>query len=293
MSLANSPIKLNDGTTIPWLGFGTGTALYAKDAEKMVTAAIQSGLTHLDGAQIYGNEDSLGAGIIASGRPRSELFVTTKLKKLPEGVSVRDSVVESLQKLKTNYIDLLLIHVPTNFPGRLKETWKELEALKAEGLTRSIGVSNFGISTLKEIMEGSTIVPAVNQVEFHAHVYEEFRPLLEFAKEHNIVIESFGGLSPLFRVKNSPVVPVVEKIAKSKAKVAGKPVTTSQILLLWLKQKGIVAITTSTKVERVEEYLAVDGVPELTAEEIAEIDAAGAKEHHRHFTSFYNYNPAE
>jgi diketogulonate reductase-like aldo/keto reductase len=263
MTTANTPITLNDGTTVPFVGFGTGTALYAKDAEKMVAAAIKAGITHLDGAQVYSNEDSLGAGILASGKPRSELFITTKLAKLPEGTSVRDSVIESLRKLKTDYLDLLLIHTPKNFPGKLKETWKELEALKAEGLTKSIGVSNFSISNLKDVIEGNKILPSVNQVrtarisncsglikqctqkvEFHPHDYEEFKPLVEFMSTHNIVVQSYAGFSPLFRVKNSPVVPVVKSIAENKSKaLSGRPVTPNQVMLLWLRAKGVVAIT--------------------------------------------------
>ncbi|THH03573.1 hypothetical protein EW146_g10397, partial [Bondarzewia mesenterica] len=143
--MANTPIKLNDGNTIPWLGFGTGTALYRKDATDMVAAAIKAGFTHLDGAQVYDNEDSLGAGIIASEKPRSELFVTTKLYKLDAGTTVRESLQGSLKTLKLDYVDLFLIHIPSMFkePGQLKSIWKQFEEVKKEGLAKSIGVSNF------------------------------------------------------------------------------------------------------------------------------------------------------
>ena len=123
------------------------------------------------------------------------------------------------------------------------------------------------------------------EVEFHAHDYEEFKPLLEFQAKHNIITESYGGFSPLFRVPNSPVVPVVTEIAAAKSKAVGRTVTNNQVLGLWLRAKGVVAITTSTKPERVSEYIAIEGVPALTSEEVAAIDAAGAKEHHRHFVS--------
>ncbi|VDC06660.1 unnamed protein product [Peniophora sp. CBMAI 1063] len=288
MASANTPVSLNDGNTIPWLGFGTGTALYSKDAEALVASAIKLGITHLDGAQVYNNEDSLGAGLISSGVPRSKLFVTTKLGKVPAGQSVRDTLVESLKKLKLDYVDLFLIHSPGNHPGEgaLGKVWAELEGLKKEGLAKSIGVSNFNISNLKAVLEGNTIAPAINQVEFHAHDYEEFKPLLEFQAKHNIITESYGGFSPLFRVSNSPVVPVVTEIAAAKSKAVGRTVTNNQVLGLWLRAKGVVAITTSTKPERVSEYLAIEGVPALTDEEVAAIDAAGAKEHHRHFAKY-------
>ena len=166
MASANTPVSLNDGNTIPWLGFGTGTALYSKDAEALVASAIKLGITHLDGAQVYNNEDSLGAGLISSGVPRSKLFVTTKLGKVPAGQSVRDTLVESLKKLKLDFVDLYLIHSPGNHPGEgvLKKVWAELEGLKKEGLAKTIGVSNFNISNLKEVLDGNAIPPAINQV---------------------------------------------------------------------------------------------------------------------------------
>ena len=157
-------ITLNDGNQIPWLGFGTGTALYQKDAQAQVATALACGVVHLDGAQIYGNEDSLGAAIAASGKPRADLFVTTKLAKVPEGQTVRDTLVESLKKLQLDYVDLFLIHMPIHHTGRLPQVWKEIEALQKEGLTKSIGVSNFRVSDFEEILPGATVIPAVNQV---------------------------------------------------------------------------------------------------------------------------------
>ena len=162
--MAPLTIPLNDGKQIPWLGFGTGTALYGKDAESAIKVAIANGIIHLDGAQLYGNEDSLGNGIAASGKSRAELFVTTKLGKLPEGKTVRDTLVESLKKLKLDYVDLFLIHMPIHHEGKLKAVWKEFEELKKEGLAKSIGVSNFRVKDFEELLDGATVVPAVNQV---------------------------------------------------------------------------------------------------------------------------------
>ena len=166
ITMANTRVKLNDNTTIPLLAFGTGTALYGKDAEVMVTAAINAGFTHVDCAQVYRNEESLGAGIAAAGKPREQLFVTTKLHRPAEGKSVRDTLIESLAKLRLEYVDLFLIHTPLNFPepGRLKVVWKEMEALKKEGLARSVGVSNFRVAQLREILDGAEFPPSINQV---------------------------------------------------------------------------------------------------------------------------------
>jgi diketogulonate reductase-like aldo/keto reductase len=166
----NPTFFLNDGTRIPWLAFGTGTALYGKDAANLVSLAIASGVTHLDGAQSYRNEESLGAGIKASGKPRSELYIVTKLRKLEEGQTVRQSLEESLKKLGVDYVDLFLIHNPLAHvhegKSKLKQVWREMEEVKEAGLTTSIGVSNFTVAHLTEICEGATVLPAVNQVNF-------------------------------------------------------------------------------------------------------------------------------
>lgn len=163
-TMAPLTIPLNDGKQIPWLGFGTGTALYKQDAESAVRVAIANGIVHLDGAQMYQNEESLGNAIASSGKPRSELYVTTKLAELPAGKTVRDTLLESLKKLKLDYVDLFLIHVPTQHEGKLKSVWKEFEGLQKEGLAKSIGVSNFRVKDLEEIIDGAAVIPAVNQV---------------------------------------------------------------------------------------------------------------------------------
>ncbi|RDX56784.1 Aldo/keto reductase [Lentinus brumalis] len=281
--MAPLTIPLNDGKQIPWLGFGTGTALYSKDAEAAIRVAIANGIVHLDGAQMYQNEDSLGNGIASSGKPRSELFVTTKLGKLPEGKTVRDTLVESLKKLKLDYVDLFLIHMPIHHEGKLKAVWKEFEELQKEGLAKSIGVSNFRIKDFEELLDGANVVPAVNQIEYHPYVYKATAPLLEFQKKHNIVATSYGGLTPIVRQKGGPVDPVLASITQRLTKDAGKNVTEGQVLGLWLRSQGIPEITTSSKEERVKEYVATQTLPDLTPEEVNAITEAGSKVHHRAF----------
>ena len=159
-----STLALNDGTEVSWIAFGTGTALRGRDATKIVSVAIQNGFTHLDGAQMYLNEASLGAGIVASRKPRSELYITTKLASLAPGETPKSALVKSLERLDVDYVDLYLVHQPRQHVGRLKEVWKGMEEAKAAGLTKSIGVSNFTADHLKEILEVATVLPAVNQV---------------------------------------------------------------------------------------------------------------------------------
>ncbi|KAG5647291.1 hypothetical protein DXG03_000828 [Asterophora parasitica] len=160
-------ITLNNGIRVPWLAYGTGTALYGRNAAESVRVAINNGITHLDGAQAYNNEDTLGAGIKASGKSRSDLYIVTKLKaQVAPGVTVKQLLEESLSKLGLDYVDLFLIHDPSQASkeGRLKELWKELEGVHKDGLAKSIGVSNFRVEDLKIVLDGATIVPAVNQV---------------------------------------------------------------------------------------------------------------------------------
>ncbi|KAI0038079.1 Aldo/keto reductase [Auriscalpium vulgare] len=286
-AVVSAPVKLNDGTSIPWLGFGTGSALFGRNAELMVEAALRAGITHLDGAQAYSNEESLGAGIVASGRPRSELHVTTKLNRLDAGSTVRDSLLASLNKLKLDRVDLFLIHTPTAFegPGRLKEIWKQFEEVKAEGLTRSIGVSNFRIPQLTQILDGATVPPAINQIEYHPYVFKDLIALRELHAQHGIVTESYGGLSPLFRAKGGPVDPVLARIAQRLSETAGQPYNEGHVLMLWQRAKGIVVVTTTTKESRLTSYLAVTNAPLLTSEEVAAIDEAGSQWHRRLYTA--------
>jgi diketogulonate reductase-like aldo/keto reductase len=166
--MAISTLALNDGNQVPWIAFGTGTALYQQDAQNTVQTAIATGFTHIDGAQLYGNEDSMGAAIRASGKPRSELFVTTKLGRLQPGQTAKTALQVSLDKLGLEYVDLYLVHAPSLHADRLKAVWKEMEECKRGGLAKSIGVSNFGVEHLQEVLDGVEFLPAVNQVSRNA-----------------------------------------------------------------------------------------------------------------------------
>ncbi|KAI8998645.1 Aldo/keto reductase [Trametes punicea] len=287
-AMAPLTIPLNDGKRIPWLGFGTGTALYGKDASSAVRIAIANGIVHLDGAQMYGNEESLGEGIASAGKSRSELFVTTKLDKLPAGKTVRDTLLESLKKLKLDYVDLFLIHMPIHHQGRLKSVWKQFEELQKEGLAKSIGVSNFRIKDLEEILEVATVIPAVNQIEYHPYVYKAAKPLLELHKKHNIVTTSYGGLTPVVRHKGGPIDPVLSSIRERLEKDTGKKVSEGQVLGLWLRSQGIPEITTSSKEDRIKEYVATQSLPDLKPEEVKAINEAGSKVHHRAFCTWFD-----
>lgn len=163
-SLVDLRSSLNDGNQVPWMAFGTGTSLRQKNAQNPVENAIANGFTHIDGAQMYENEESLGVAIRASGTPRSALFVTTKLDRLQPDQTAKTALQVSLKKLGLEYVDLYLVHVPGHHAGRLKEVWKMMEECKRERLAKSIGVSNFEVAHLQEILEGAEFPPSVNQV---------------------------------------------------------------------------------------------------------------------------------
>ena len=158
-------LTLNDGNEVPWIAFGTGTALYRKDVQHPVMLTLQSGFTHLDTAQEYRNEETVGSAIAASGKPWSELFVMTKLGELQGEATPKGTLEVSLSKLGLTHVDLYLVHHLHVHIGRLKEVWKGMEVAKNAGLTKSIGISNFTVDHLREILEVATIPPAVNQVK--------------------------------------------------------------------------------------------------------------------------------
>ncbi|KAJ7581080.1 NADP-dependent oxidoreductase domain-containing protein [Mycena floridula] len=284
--MSTRTLKLNDNTQVPWLAFGTGTALFGKDASNAIRVAIQTGITHLDGAQVYNNEETLGEGIRLAGKPRSELFITTKLnfKANLEEQTVKALLEESLKKLGVDYVDLFLIHSPhppNETPGLLKRVWKQMEALKESGLSKSVGVSNFRVQDLEEILDGATIIPSVNQIELHPYTLKAAQPILDLCKERGITIASYGGLTSVVRAPGGPVDSVVSSIAERLGKTAGRPVSASDVLTKWLLAKDALVVTTTSKEERIRTTLDSINLPDLTAEEIESIDSAGKTQHKR------------
>jgi len=285
LASAIKSITLLDGTKIPQLAIGTGTALFGKDAAQPVLDSLASNILHIDTAQAYRNEEHVGNGLASflstSGIPREHLYITTKLNTLAAGETPVQSIKTSLAKLKLEYVDLFLIHFPTAFqdPGRLEEVWKGFEEIKDKGLAKSIGVSNFRPKDLERVLKIAKHKPVVNQIEFHPYVYKQLQPLLDLQKKEGIVTESFGGFTPLFRHKDGPVTGVLASIAKR----IGSGATEGQILLKWLEAKEVVAVTTTSKKERLKEYIAAYELPALTTADVEAIDAAGAKVHSRHF----------
>ncbi|KAF4614392.1 hypothetical protein G7Y89_g15345 [Cudoniella acicularis] len=262
-------LKLNDGNSIPVIGFGTGTALskrrqetpgFNKDLVEILKSAIKQGIRHIDGAQGYGNEEEIGVAIKESGVPRKELFITTKvrdIKDLPGAIDV------SLEKLQLEFVDLYLIHQPREELADLKKAWLELEAIKKAGKAKSIGVSNHLHRHLEAILEVATIVPAVNQIEFHPYL-QRAHNLVPWSKEHGIVTTSYNGLTPLRKGAGGPLDGPLKEIAKKHG------VSENAVLIQWQIRQDVVPITTSSKPERIAEYLQGVGL-KLSKEEVEEI----------------------
>lgn len=235
-----SRVKLNNGVEIPWVGLGVFQSEPGKTTQQAVEWALELGYRHIDTAALYGNEESVGLGLKASGIPRDEVFVTTKVWNTDQGYDKALAAFDaSMKKLQLDIVDLYLIHWPMN--GTRLETWKALEKLYQDGRVRAIGVSNFLVHHLEELADNSGIVPAVNQVEFHPFLLQ--KDLLDYDHEHGIRHEAW---SPLTRAKLWDD-PAIDEIASKHGR------SRAQVLLRWDLQHGVVTIPKSVHRERIEE----------------------------------------
>jgi diketogulonate reductase-like aldo/keto reductase len=232
-------LTLNDGHRIPQLGLGVWQIRAGKTCETAVLAALEAGYRHIDTASAYGNEESVGAAITMSGIPREEIFVTTKLWNSDHRNPER-ALDTSLRKLKFDYVDLYLIHYPVR---ERRQSWRALERLRTQGKARSIGVSNFTIAHLSELLAESETVPAVNQVEFHPYLNQ--KELLAFCRDKEIVIEAYSPLTHGERLKDPKLVAVARKYSTAGSK------STAQILIRWGLQHELVVIPKSSDRRRI------------------------------------------
>ncbi|MFH2105754.1 MAG: aldo/keto reductase [Candidatus Micrarchaeota archaeon] len=251
----STKIKLNNGIQMPMLGFGTWQLKQGKETEQAVLWALEAGYVSIDTASYYANEENVGKAIRKSDIPREEIFVTTKIWN-DEHADPEQAFNDSLERLGLDYIDLYLIHWPVK--ERL-ETWKVFEKLYKQGKCKSIGVSNFTIKHLNELLAESKTVPALNQVEFNSFLYQ--KELLEFCKSKNIVLEAYCPLSRAKRLDD----PKIVSIAKNHSK------TSAQVLLRWALQHDVVVIPKSKHKERIIENADIFGF-NLSAEEMIVLD---------------------
>ncbi|MCX5213900.1 aldo/keto reductase [Kitasatospora sp. NBC_00240] len=264
-------VSLNNGAHIPQLGFGVWQVPDA-EATAAVRTAIEAGYRSVDTAAVYENEAGTGRAVaeaIAGGVRREDLYITTKLWNSGTadwtGEQGRDAVLKafdsSLDKLGLDYLDLYLIHWPRPMHGSYLNVWKAFEQLLADGRVKSVGVSNFGPEQLTRLLEESSVVPVLNQVELHPHFPQ--RQLRAFHAQHGIATEAW---SPLGQGKSLLTEPALVKIAEKHGR------TTAQVVLRWHLQSGVIAIPKSVTPSRIKENLDVTGF-ELDAEDFAAIEA--------------------
>jgi diketogulonate reductase-like aldo/keto reductase len=240
----DTKVKLNNGVKMPIFGLGTYLTRKGKETQDAVLHALEAGYRHIDTAKMYGNEKDVGEAVRRSGVPREDVFITTKLWNSDHGYDRTIAACEkSLKTLGLSYVDLYLIHWPVE--DLRNESWKALERLLKEEKCRAIGVSNYMIWHLEELLENSSTVPAVNQVEFHPYLYQ--KDLLEFCQSHNIQLESYSPLTKGEKLNDPRLSAIASKYSKSPA----------QVLIRWVLQRGIVVIPKSARKERIYEKLSI------------------------------------
>jgi diketogulonate reductase-like aldo/keto reductase len=261
MNHLQSTTTLHNGVKMPWLGLGV---FKVKDGEEVVSsikAAIEVGYRSIDTAAIYENEEGVGQAIAEANIPREELFITSKVWNSNQGYETTLAAFdESMEKLGLEYLDLYLIHWPVPAEGKYMETWKAFEKLYKDGKVRAIGVSNFQIHHLEDLMANCEIKPMINQVEYHPRLTQ--KPLHEFCKNNQIQLEAWSPLMQGHLLENPTLVDIAAKYNKS----------TAQVILRWDLQNEVVTIPKSITPKRIAENADVFDF-ELTQEEMEKINA--------------------
>jgi 2,5-diketo-D-gluconate reductase A len=268
-------VKLNNGVEIPTLGFGVFQITDLTECARCVVDAIQAGYTHIDTAASYQNEEGVGRGIKQSGVAREKLFITTKLWIQRNGYEGTPRAFEnSLKRLQLDYIDLYLIHQPF---GDVYGEWRAMEELYQQGKVRAIGVSNFHADRIMDLMVHNKITPAINQIEvnpFHQQIDTQ-----KFLQDNGVQVEAWApfaeGRNNIFQNE------VLQSIAAKHQK------SVAQVILRWLVQRGIVALSKTTHKERMIENISVFDF-ELGPEDLAAITTLDTKT-----SSFFDHRDPE
>ena len=263
MKNLQSTTTLNNGVEMPWLGLGVFKVEEGQELVDAVKTAIKHGYRSIDTAAIYGNEVGVGQGIREAmeeaGIARENLFITSKVWNSELGYEKTIAAYEeSLSKLGLEYLDLFLIHWPVE--GKYSDAWRALETLYKEGRVKAIGVSNFQIHHLENLMKDAEIKPMINQVEYHPRLTQ--KDLKSFCKENNIQLEAWSPLMQGQLLENVELQEIAKKYGKSVA----------QIILRWDLQNGVITIPKSTKAHRIAENADVFDF-ELTEEDMKHIES--------------------
>ena len=253
---------LSNGVRMPWLGFGTFKINEGEEVEKAVNIALETGYRSIDTAAAYANEKGVGKAIRESGIAREDIFLTTKVWNSDQGYKKTLSAFEeSIKKLSTDYVDLYLIHWPVE--SLYKETWKALEKIYKEGRAKAVGVSNFLVHHLEDLIKECEICPMVDQVEFHPFLVQA--KLLQFCKDHNIQLEAWSPLMRGEALRYLQIVKISRKYKKSSA----------QTILRWGLQHQVVTIPKSVHRDRIKQNARIFDF-ELSEEDMSLLDSLDA-----------------
>jgi diketogulonate reductase-like aldo/keto reductase len=260
-------LKLNTGKMIPVLGFGTWALAEGEEALTAVGEALKIGYRLIDTAKLYGNERSIGQAIRKSRILRKEIFVTTKLWTSDQGYqSALDAFDESLARLALDYVDLYLIHWPGAGRQAYKDSWRALSEIHQRGDAKAVGVSNFSVEQLQDIMDDSRLAPAVNQIEFHPFIYRNQAEIVEFCRQNGIVVEAYSPLSHGRHIEHKQISDIAQRVGK----------TNAQVMLRWTIQHNTVPIPKSSHAARMKENIDVFDF-ELSDEDMSRLDNLGAQ----------------
>jgi 2,5-diketo-D-gluconate reductase A len=246
---------LADGNEMPMLGLGVWQVPNGPECVNAVRWALELGYRHLDTAQAYGNEESVGRALRESGVPRDEVFITTKFypaRKDPAG-----EAAQSLRRLGVDQVDLYIVHWPQGGPTW---AWPGMERARQLGYARSIGVSNFDVGELEQVIADGSVAPVVDQVQFSPFVYR--RALLEACEQRGVALEAYSPLGTGRHISDATVKRVADRVGR----------TPAQVLLRWCLQRGVPVIPKSTHRERIEENAQIFDFM-LSDQDVAELDA--------------------
>jgi diketogulonate reductase-like aldo/keto reductase len=252
-------VRLNNGVSMPCFGLGVYKMPPGATTQKAVATALKLGYRLIDTARFYGNEADVGAAVRESGLPRRDIFVTTKLRNPDQGYDTALRAFDhQLEDLGLDDVDLYLIHFPVTDLRR--ESWRALEKIAASGRARAIGVSNYQLPHLKELLGESKTVPAVNQIELSPFLYQ--RELIELCQKHGIVVEAYAPLTAGDKIADPRLGAIAKRVGRSNG----------QVLLRWSLQHDLVPIPKATSEAHLRENLqALDF--ELTKKDMAALDA--------------------
>ncbi|WP_104177129.1 aldo/keto reductase [Cryobacterium sp. Y50] len=271
-------ITLNNGTSIPQLGFGT-YQITPETTKAATRAALEAGYRHIDTAEMYGNEKEVGEAIAESGLDRSEIYVTSKLNNgFHDRVDALAAFDRTLDALGFDHLDLFLIHWPLPAVGDFVETWKAMEEMQRSGRVRTIGVSNFQREHLQRLLDETDTVPAVNQIEVHPYLTQD--SLRAFNTEHGIATEAWSPLAQGAVLSDPVILAIADRLDK----------TAAQVTLRWHLQRGDIVFPKSVTRSRVDENFALfDFV--LTEADVAAITALNRDERTGPNPDQFNYIP--